>query len=429
MDLIRNLNIRKSELIQTVYDLAGDEKTKLQLKIVYVRSNGTWKFLIGTCKPCAAKAEEACAQYNNYAFFCKNIAQDSYASFLQKVYDDGYEIGEEFPKIKFEEKTNWNQEKIIPSHQTANKFPARQFSAQIEKDVHFQETKLIGFNQDFYPSARKYIETFIDLEIFHGDQDARKGNMLIEVADYRGRIEINQGILKIHAKTDNFCIVGQSALHKQIKLEGNSTYPLGQIDMEDLELWMLKKDGEVIDFRSASEHTNRKDKFETADNYMSIIHRGESEHTEFKPYITINKNDKSKIDELEKTVCALSNHEGGQIFIGVNDNLDVIGFYDKTFRRDYPGAPEETALLYINDIRKFLRESLRHNQCFEIENVSISTKPIIIILVQKINSINFTVRDGQAYIRKGASNAKMSPEEIQLRTRDTDSMRRSGTFF
>lgn len=429
MDLVRKLNIKKTELIEIVHALSGNDKTDLQLKIVYVRDNNTWKFLIGTCKPYAGKDEESCIEYNNYAFVCKIISQDSYSDFIQKLYDDGYETGKNFPRIKLEENANWNQEYLIPSNRTPNKLPARQLSASIEKDVRFQESQLIGFNQDFHPSAQKIIESFIGLEIFYGDQDARKGNLVVEVADYRGRIEINNGILRMQANTNDFCIVGQSALHGQIKLNGNNKLNINQTDTEDLELWMLKNDGEIIDFRSASKHTNRKKRSETTENYLSIIRRGESQHTELKPYITIDKENKSKIDELKRSVCALSNHEGGQIFIGVNDDLDIIGVCDQRFYKDYPGPQEEGTTQYINNIRKLLRESLHHNQCFEIETLSVATKSVIIILVQQADSINFIVSDKQAYIRRGSSNARMSPEEIQLKANNTYSTRKAGNFL
>lgn len=429
MDLVRNLNIRKEELIKTIRALAGNKKAELRIEIVYVFNNNEWQFLIGTCKPSSKSNQDTEVVYNNYAFISQSIAKTSYADFLQKVYEEGYEIATGFPKIEFEENTNWSQEDIVPSHQTTNNFPARQFSARIEKNPHFQETKLIGYNQDFHPSARKYIEDFIGLETFHGTQDARKGSFLVEVTDYRGRIEISDdGNLQIYGQKD-FCIVGHSAEHEKIKLRSDDTLPLHQTDLEDLELWMLKSDGEIIDFRSASERPNRKVKDETPDTYLSIIQRGESQHTEFKPYITVGKENAPKSDELRESVCALSNHEGGRIFIGVGNNLDILGLYDKRFCKDYGGTQDKQAAQYIEDLKTFLQESLYDNQCYEIELVSIATKSVIIINVQKIQGINYLLHNKQSYIRKGASNAKMLPEEVQFKLSQESNFKREGFLY
>jgi hypothetical protein len=426
MDLVRNLNIRKGELIKTVCSLAGNEKVTLHMRLVYIRDNNEWKYLIGTCKSGDKKTKDTTIEYNDFAFISRTIALASYADFLQDIYDEGYEVAKGFPKLQFEENANWSQEDIIPSHQTAANFPARQLVARIEKNSYFREGKLVGYNQDFYPSARKYIETFIGLDTFHGDQDARKGSFLVDVTDRRGRIDISDnGVLKAYGQED-FCIVGHSAKHEQIKLQGDDVLDLHQADIEDLELWMLKSDGEIIDFRSASERPDRKVERETTDTYLSIIRRGESQHTEFKPYITISKESEPKSDELREAVCALSNHEGGRIFIGVSDNLDIVGIYDKRFYKDYGGTQDIQAAQYISDLKSFLRESLYDNQCFEVEAVSIATKPVIIIEVQKAYAVNYLLHNCQAYIRKGASNAKMSPEELGFKHSNIGKI---GTFF
>ncbi len=59
----------------------------------------------------------------------------------------------------------------------------------------------------------------------------------MDVPDYRCKIVIDGGNIKINGARGGFCIVGQSAGNDHIKLQGAETFKLEQQDLEDLELW------------------------------------------------------------------------------------------------------------------------------------------------------------------------------------------------
>jgi predicted HTH transcriptional regulator len=123
--------------------------------------------------------------------------------------------------------------------------------------------------------------------------------------------------------------------------------------------------------------------------------------------------DNVKVSELEKTVCAFSNQRGGCLFIGVNDEGEVTGLA-KELHRAFPG--EDPCSGYIKVIKKTLREALNDNQCFRVERADLFGKVIIVIVVDKSAQINYLHSTSQAYIRRGATDKKMTPAEIQAQS-------------
>lgn len=139
-----------------------------------------------------------------------------------------------------------------------------------------------------------------------------------------------------------------------------------------------------------------------------VIAGGESERCEFKPYIVLTDRDKSL--EIEKTVCAFSNARGGHLFIGIDNEGEVVGLARELSRTGT--SIEKAAEEYAGAIRKRLRENLSSNQCFAAEAMQLHGRTIIVIAVQPSTDTNYLLHSDQAYIRRGATSKKMSPPEI-----------------
>ena len=186
-------------------------------------------------------------------------------------------------------------------------------------------------------------------------------------------------------------------------------------EYSDIELWLLTPNNEVLDYRSTSEWRYRfkaGDTKQQADNgILDLISNGESEYCEFKKYIDLSDTKGSKAWEIDKTVCAFSNHKGGKLLIGVSDEAEVVGIEEA--KKHYLCGAEEAAASYVAAITKRLRESLIKNQCFTCELVTLYGKLVVVVEVEETGELNYINQKKQAFIRRGASSRLMTPDEIQ----------------
>ena len=202
-----------------------------------------------------------------------------------------------------------------------------------------------------------------------------------------------------------------------IDLRNNDTLEINENDIRNVELWLLTQGSELVDYISTTQWPY---KYEPTSNearqeevLRNLIDQGESEQCEFKPYIDLGS---KKAVEIEKTVCAFSNQRGGTLFVGIDDEGSVIGLEQSVTKRgdDIRKAIE----VYEKDIRARLREALKDNQCYTTRVATISGMQLIVIDVQRSAEVNYFVRSDLAkvaFIRHGATSARMSPSEIQAK--------------
>jgi len=124
----------------------------------------------------------------------------------------------------------------------------------------------------------------------------------------------------------------------------------------------------------------------------SLIQRGEGQHVEFKVRVP------SKVRELTEEICAFANADGGYLFIGIDDNGQIVGAdLDNDRRSVIQGA--------IYEISPSL-------QC-DIYNVDLSDKDVWVIEVPSGKYKPYIV-SGTIYVRQGANSQKLrSAEEMR----------------
>ena len=112
-------------------------------------------------------------------------------------------------------------------------------------------------------------------------------------------------------------------------------------------------------------------------------------------------------------MCALSNHQGGKLFIGVDDETRIIGI-NEGCQKYYQGESDtENAEAYQKAVVKRLQESLNKNQCFDAYLIEHNKLFVLVVDVHKANGLNYLLATKEAYIRRGASSPKMTPTEMQ----------------
>lgn len=386
------------------------------LRAVYQRQpTQPWRFVMGRCSLTDDCPEEGEEIYRDCAFVCKSFSAPSPQEFISILAKDGLAVHSDLPPVRIKiAAANWS-EHVIPTTATTTGFPAREFSARIDEESWFSDQQLVGYDMPYHASAAARVRDFIGLPHFHGPNDARKGELLIEVRDERGAIRIANGCLSVAGRLEDLCLVGQINSEPTIKLMAGERMAFDEKDISKIELWLLTSNNEILDYRSSSEwpYQHRLEpEVQSRARIQGEIERGESEACEFKRYIDVK--DKTKSLEVVRTVCAFANSRGGRLFLGVNDEGEVEGI-ERGVAKDHSANPNEAALLYTKSLQALLRENLRNNQCFSIETVEIFERLTVVISVAQSAEINYLLNSGQAYMRRGATDRKMSPADITAR--------------
>ena len=116
------------------------------------------------------------------------------------------------------------------------------------------------------------------------------------------------------------------------------------------------------------------------------------------------------IDDIYKEVIAFANTEGGVIYIGIDDQGNVIGInnVDETYTRLTNGIRDAIA----PDVTVFVRYILQDNKVIRIEVGEGSYKPYY-LKGKGLKPTGF-------YVRQGASSVQASPEQIRRMIKDSD---------
>ena len=147
----------------------------------------------------------------------------------------------------------------------------------------------------------------------------------------------------------------------------------------------------------------------------SILKKGETNHTEFKPaFRAVNDSEKPQraIEfEIAKSIAAFANTDGGTLVIGVSDHGDAIGLDE-----DYKLVKEHSRdgfLLALDDfVGNYFGKDFHKTVQPEIEQVD--GKDICVVVVHKSSAPVFVQKDGKEefYIRASASTRFLNPSEM-----------------
>lgn len=423
MSLTQINNLRQLEVTERISQFVDVEaEFPGFFKCVLSKHNGTWSLLMGILSlgesDSDAIIETCCYQYPEYQFLCQPIPKIKLSELISSLDSE-----DEFPLavsgmdnfIIDKSAINWT-EALIPSHVSSNGFPIRRFSGELCSKVYFRESKLIAHDMDFHSSASKYIKEFLGLQVFHGSSDGRTGELYIDIPDRRGSITVSDHEVGFNCATeDPLSLVGSIDGEAVSLRKPQDSVAMQTETATDVELWLVSDSHEIIDYRSSSEWEYRfegKGDDKKTTELLKVISAGESEHCEFKQYISLETKRDKKAWDIDKTVCAFSNHQGGKLFIGVDDEIRIIGINDG-LQKDYKLEPEKAIEKYQQAVIDRLRESLNKNQCFKVYPIEHKGLYVLVVEVFKAPGLNYLLDKKEAYIRRGASSPQLTPSEIQ----------------
>ncbi len=131
----------------------------------------------------------------------------------------------------------------------------------------------------------------------------------------------------------------------------------------------------------------------SSEDILETIHQGEREDVEFKETITNS-------DDVVKTIVAMANTRGGVLFIGVNDDGQVV--------------PLKEDLAVIKDkIRNWVRDWCEQPVLLTVATEKVLEQNILMVLVEQSTNRPCWIRGKGAYIRYGASNRHATRAEVE----------------
>jgi len=385
------------------------------LRAVFTRQTlGPWTYYIGQCVLAGSVGPDFAEVYRNFAFVSMGVNQRTIKSLLADLAVEGIFMSQGLPSIRIPDGIeNW-QEDIIPSHAGFSRLAFRRFAISIESSAFFPDAQLMDYELPYRPSAAGYVKEFMSFKQFHDVNDGRRGQFTIELPDRRGAIRYAGGLLSIKDPTVPLRLTG-TLDGATVDLRNHDVSEYDDTGSHELDLWLLTKDSELVDFLSTSYWPHKYEKAEPeserAERHAELIRQGESQICEFKEWIDLHHD---KASDLEKTVCAFSNQEGGTLFIGVTDEGDIVGLAGNVTRRGE--EPAVAIAAYAEAVRKRLRETLKDNQCFDLSVESVEGTSLIVVIVRKSHDINFIVKSEHsktAFIRHGATSMKLTPPEMK----------------
>jgi hypothetical protein len=163
-----------------------------------------------------------------------------------------------------------------------------------------------------------------------------------------------------------------------------------------------------------------------------VLDTGESELSECKEWMPTDVSD-GKAIELLQAVCAFANGNGGSIYIGVTDDLEVKGT-DRRLRewrrnKEGPGQRiEDLRSEYTKALRARIADAISPSVSVEVEWIPYAGGEYVcrVKVIGSRRIIHYVIATNDVYVRRGASNRKARPDEISSPPSNSGMLRELG---
>lgn len=280
---------------------------------------------------------------------------------------------------------------------------------------------LVEYSKPLFRDTYHAISKWVDLQPFHGDRDARLGGVLIFLPEYRAKINnIHYHDGKLSVKVDfNIPQFGEIRCKALITTstgeERNMSadfkkdevvFPVGSLPVNTY-ICLLTPEESILDYYEETpfRHSGRvrfiaKEGPAEISEIQALIRGGENDQVEFKERV---EKDKTKRD-LVKTAVAFANTKGGTIFIGVNDNAEIIGIDSEL--QENENNESRVKDRYLNILRDNLKKAFK----FSLEFRKVTNRTILIIHVPESEFKPCSTIDNEIFIRVGGTDRRPDPD-------------------
>ncbi len=298
---------------------------------------------------------------------------------------------------------------------------------------------LLAHDQPYYPDIDEAARDWLPLPIYHGYHDGRNEEVLFLLPEARAFIA-NAEVSEVGSI--DITVSGTSVASLALMVKGaywqekSMTHCEGAVaeshallmvpsDADRLEYYLIDHQNTIYDFHREDRFSRQRGgrsalgaiKRTMVDQVRQAAQDGEGPRIEFKPFvhperlISANKQ-KTKLYEVVKTIVAFANTDGGQIYLGIDDDCNITGI-EHALREWVKGPADDPAIQrYVGELKSRIKDVLIGDVTVRFFDVQIDDSIVVVIEVPP-TTIKLTAiqQDNFLWVRTGASNRKVSPDQ------------------
>lgn len=306
---------------------------------------------------------------------------------------------------------------------------------QFQQNVHISQEPLISAEAPYYPNEMEAAHHWLGVGASSGYTDGRNGQIVFSLPESRafffallsdngllefdlGGTNCNKGGMKITGAYWE----GRLIHHFCVDVENSRAKASVPDNVSRLECALIDNAGTIYDryIEHWGQHSGliRHRIAEGEDRLRALITtattRGEGEEVEFKPLIRYEeglgtKREKPKYRELVRTIVAFANAGGGSVFLGIDDNCNVIGVDLEFAKSEETGLTDDALMTYCGSLLNKLTGDVAGEIDLRISPVTVQERHIIVIEVAEGGHKPLMVRGENAYYRRVGASSRQIP--------------------
>lgn len=340
-------------------------------------------------------------------------------------------------KIDFQDSRYWSLEHLSANN-TFQAYSGVVASLQLTNEKFFPDGALLNVRQGVYlPDIETMLQYWLPFAQSHGMSDSRLGHIhvlfpeeraaFIDVLSRGDRLELTcRGCLLTSGVTATAAVKTENEVaHVSKQIDAPHAFITIPKEATSWDLLLHTNEGEFLDFwnsRSAYGVTRVSSESDLHATILAALDRGENLHTEFKPLIALPPDkhgekykspDKEKFREILETIAAMANAEGGQVFRGITDRMELEreGAVVRAWADDE--LNDESLARYGKALQAKLNDRLILHAPLSLATTIIDDVPIVIIGVARTpNGQAAGLQDDSTFwVRRAATNKSLHPSE------------------
>lgn len=299
--------------------------------------------------------------------------------------------------------------------------------------------RLLRADAPYYPEPYEAAKNWLGLRVHHGSSDGNNGKVVLLLPETRGFIDdfrwtndtlelqvagTANGSEKLQVRGAFWSQAGIKQL--AAKVSGGRAFLQITPDAQRLELFVLGNSGRFYEYHQEQvgfgpEHCRflgaRSQLSEAASLVKVAVAKGECIDVEFKAWVDIEGQlkENSKLMQVLQTAAAFANTSGGTVYIGVDNHSEVVGINVELAKSTKAAFDEDGARRYLGALRTRVNDSLRGPVAITTALADLEDKLVALLHVAPSQIPVSIGTECILYIRKGATNVKVPPDEWRAR--------------
>ncbi len=311
-----------------------------------------------------------------------------------------------------------------------------------ERNAGVQIAPLLAVDQPYYPDLYEAARDWLPFTTYHGQNDGRNNQITFLLPETRafikgaafhepGKLTIEVAGTEVNAL--DLMVKGaywtQGAIsHFEQSVTGSKAIAAVSEDADRLEFHLLSRAGERFDFftedRNSRLHTSARVLHVSEKTLEARVRAatsaGEGQKIEFKPFVEPDSKmkggggERSKLHEVIVTAVAFANAEGGVIYMGVDDDCQIVGIKSQLSKWAEENVCDNVIDRYLGALRNCIKSNVTGELVLDTSYAWLGDALIAMIHVQATKNVPIGVRqDSYLYARAGASNRKIPPDQCR----------------